>query len=215
MKKKTLILGIIIIFLILFGFYIYQNNINIMEVLTVNNIKDFVLSFGIFGPIIAILICILTCITTFIPGFLVVFALSALYGFIGSVIITMIGYTLGSIVCFILAKYLGRDFVLKYTTKGAMKKLDDFLKTEGFMSILISRLLPFIPYNLTSYLAGLSSIDLKSFILGTVIGQIPGTLAYAYIGKLLTGTSKSIFLGISIFLALISLTILLKKRYYK
>ncbi|WP_297436062.1 TVP38/TMEM64 family protein [uncultured Clostridium sp.] len=214
-RLKQFILLVLAITIILLFLLMYQYNVNIKSIFTGEQIKIYILSFGIIGPLIVILICIIAEITTIIPSFLVVFAATAIYGWEISALITWIGYTIGAGVGFMIAKFLGREFVEKLEGKGKLSKLDKFLGNEGFKTIFIARLLPFIPFNLTSYLAGLSSISFKSFILGTAIGQIPGTIAFAVLGEFFIGDIKYAFLGITIFISLILISMMFKKKFYK
>ena len=214
-SKKKIIVPIILLAILILFFIGYQNNVDLKSILTVQNMKNYVLSFGVLGPVIVILICIVAAITSVIPSFLVVFATTTIYGWVYSAIITWFGYTVGAGACFLIARYLGRDFVEKLSSKGQLNKLDKFLGDEGFKSILIARLLPFIPFNLTSYLAGVTSISFKDFMLGTAIGQIPGTIVFAALGQFFTGSIKYAFIGITLFIAIVLIIGMAKKRYYK
>ena len=49
--------------------------------------------------------------------------------------------------------------------------------------ILIARLLPFISFDIISYMAGLSGIRPWSFIFGTALGMLPATIIYSSIGN--------------------------------
>jgi len=53
---------------------------------------------------------------------------------------------------------------------------------RGFYVILPARLLPFISFDIISYMAGLSGIRPWAFILGTALGMLPATIIYKFIG---------------------------------
>ena len=53
---------------------------------------------------------------------------------------------------------------------------------RGFYVILLSRLLPFISFDVVSYMAGLSGIHPWAFIFGTGLGMLPATIIYTFIG---------------------------------
>lgn len=52
-----------------------------------------------------------------------------------------------------------------------------FVCANSFETVLIMRFI-FLPYDLVNYLAGILRIDLKAFILATLLGSIPGTIAF-------------------------------------
>ncbi|WP_297517995.1 TVP38/TMEM64 family protein [uncultured Clostridium sp.] len=214
-NKKKIVISLIIAIILILVFIGYKENINLAKVITAENMKRYVLSFGVLGPLIVILICILAAVTIVIPSFLVVFATTSIYGWEYSAMITWVGYTIGAGVCFLIARYLGRDVIKKISSKGKLSKLDNFLGNEGFKSILIARLLPFVPYEWTSYLAGVTSMSFKDFILGTAIGQIPGTIAFAALGEFFTGSLKYAFIGMMVLISVILIIGMVKKKYYK
>jgi len=49
-------------------------------------------------------------------------------------------------------------------------------------SLLLGRFAPFIPFDAISYSAGLTKMKLKNFMIPTVIGTLPRTLFYTYLG---------------------------------
>lgn len=60
--------------------------------------------------------------------------------------------------------------------------LDKAIAKEGFKVILLLRLSPIFPFALSSYLYGATSVDFFEYMMGTLIGFFPGTLAYVYGG---------------------------------
>ena len=215
MKTKKIFFSIIMLIILIMSSSFYYFDINIKDIITPEKLKIYILSVGIWGPLIIILICIIISVTAIIPSFLITFTATAIYGWWIAAILTWIGFTIGSAINFTIAKFLGREFVEKHSGRGALNKLDNFIGQEGIKSILIARLLPFIPYNLTSYFAGITSINFSSFMIGTMIGQTPGTILYSGIGVFFTKDIKFAVIGISIFIALIVLIAMLKKKFYK
>jgi len=46
----------------------------------------------------------------------------------------------------------------------------------------VLRLSPIVPLSLMSYILGISKIDFLPYLSGTILGLIPGTVAYCYMG---------------------------------
>jgi uncharacterized membrane protein YdjX (TVP38/TMEM64 family) len=116
----------------------------------------------------------------------------------------------GAVLCFYIARYLGRDTVERLTSIKALKTIDDFFKYYGKYAILIARLLPFISFDVVSYAAGLTSMGFGPFFIATGIGQLPATIVYSYIGGMLTGNVRTMVFGLLILFALSTLFILLR-----
>lgn len=62
------------------------------------------------------------------------------------------------------------------------RALDTAIAKEGFKVILLLRLSPIFPFALSNYLYGVTSVDFSEYMMGTLIGFFPGTLAYVYGG---------------------------------
>lgn len=62
------------------------------------------------------------------------------------------------------------------------RALDTAIAKEGFKVILLLRLSPIFPFALSNYLYGVTSVDFLEYMMGTLIGFFPGTLAYVYGG---------------------------------
>ena len=80
---------------------------------------------------------------------------------------------------------------------------------------MILRLIPAVPYNLINYAFGLTSISYGTYILGSAIGIIPGTLAFINIGdKALDVTSPDFWIAIGLLGLLLAVTALLGKKLF-
>jgi uncharacterized membrane protein YdjX (TVP38/TMEM64 family) len=50
------------------------------------------------------------------------------------------------------------------------------------VAVLMGRLIPITPFTLVSYAGGLSGIPLRSYLLGSAVGLVPGTVLHVTIG---------------------------------
>jgi uncharacterized membrane protein YdjX (TVP38/TMEM64 family) len=111
-----------------------------------------------------------------------------LFGLVDGVLLVLPGAVLGALAAFGLGRWLGRDAVERFTgTRVA--RVDALLARRGLVAILVSRLVPVLPFTGINYAAGLTAIRLRDFVLGTAIGIVPGTVAYVALGAY--GTSPT------------------------
>ena len=95
-----------------------------------------------------------------------------------------------------------------------LKNIQELLKDNGFLMILLLRLIPLFPFDLISYGAGLTKISYKDFALGTLIGTIPGILVFVNLGaQWITFNKTSIYLSVSLLILFIIASVFLKKIY--
>lgn len=219
-KKKSLILKIGVLLLII-GIYLFVGPVNrfinqmifYLSMLNLESLKQYILSFGIWAPIISFILMILQSVAAPLPAFLITFANAALFGWVKGALLSWTSAMAGAALCFYIARFLGRDTVEKLTSKFAIDSVDEFFNKYGKHTILIARLLPFISFDLVSYAAGLTSMSFVSFFIATGIGQLPATIIYSYVGDMLTGGAKLMMMGILTLSAISVLIYVLKKIY--
>ncbi|WP_024621819.1 TVP38/TMEM64 family protein [Metaclostridioides mangenotii] len=133
------------------------------------------------------------------------------YGMGIGVVVSWIGLLAGSTVCFLLAKFLLGDFIRFLSGKFKLEKIGDFVLKNGDGIVLLSRMLIILPFDVISYILGLTSISFKSYIRSTALGCVPYLAMYSYFGANLTYSIKYSIYGACILIALSILIILLKR----
>ena len=91
------------------------------------------------------------------------------------------GATLGAVVIFTAARTAFRD-VLRGRAGPAVSRMAEGVRTDAFSYLLTLRLLPVFPFWLVNLAAGFVDVSLRTFMLTTFLGIIPGTLVYAGLG---------------------------------
>ena len=215
-KEKGIKIGILIAVI---GLYLFipavKINVNqaifILKNVDVDLARGYILGFGMWAPVVSFLLMILQSIAAPLPAFIITFANAGLFGWVKGAILSWTSSMAGAALCFFIARFYGRTVVTKLTGKYALDSVDDFFDRYGKYTILIARLLPFISFDIVSYAAGLTSMSFFSFFVATGIGQLPATIVYSYIGSMLTGTTKTIVVGLLMLFAISTLIFLLKK----
>lgn len=178
----------------------------------INDIKDYVSSFGKFGPIIYIIMFALVPLTLF-PDSILAIAGGLLFGLYKGYIYTAIGALIGGSISFYISRKLGRGIVKKFT-KDKLDNIEQMVNDKGFSIIFLLRLIPLFPFDVISYGAGLTSVGYKDFILATFLGTIPGILVFTNIGsKALNIGSESFYISIAFLIILVFTSMILKKRF--
>jgi len=189
------------------------SSITLLGSLDIDRIKDYIRSLGFWGPAISFILMILQSIIAPLPAFVLTFANAAVYGWVWGAVLSWTSSMAGAILCFVIARFYGRDAVAKLTSVSAIESIDTFFAKHGKYAILIARLLPFISFDLVSYAAGLTSIGFVPFIIATGLGQLPATIVYSYVGGMLTGGAKAFVTALLVIFALSALVVLLKKIF--
>lgn len=203
---KKFIAFIILGFLL--GLFYYMD---IFSFTNPQQIKDFVLSFGIYAPIIFIVLFTFVPLTLF-PDAILAIAGGLIFGLAEGSLYIMIGALFGATLSFFLARFYG-GWLRKKLKGEKFLNIDTQVKNNGFLIIFLLRLIPLVPFDIISYSAGFSSIRYKDFILATLFGIIPGVLVYANIGaESLNLGSNNFYFSIALLIGLIVLSMLFKKK---
>src|SRR5699024_1097019 len=161
-KSKVILIGIILIFVLLYLFNPKINQLvkNIVSMFSTGDfevVRDFIDEYGTYAMLVSTGLMVFQAIAAPLPAFLITFANANLFGWWQGAILSWSGAMLGAAVCFYISRILGRDVVEKLTSKVGLESVDKFFKRYGRQSILIARLLPFMSFDLVSYAAGLTS----------------------------------------------------------
>lgn len=107
-------------------------------------------------------------------------AFGALYGTIYNTVGLFSGAALG----YLVAKLLGREFVMHVAGKK-LQRFEDLSERRGFWPLVQTRFLP-IPFMVVNFGSALAGIRPMRFLTATAVGLIPSTLIHTYfIAKLL------------------------------
>ncbi|MEO8033506.1 MAG: TVP38/TMEM64 family protein [Acidobacteriota bacterium] len=90
------------------------------------------------------------------------------------------------------------------------------LRNEGFMTLLLMRLVPIVPYNVLNYAAGLAGIRVRDYLAATFAGTIPGIFIFTYLASSIAAgvvSPKAAFVRILIAGALLAILALVS-RYF-
>jgi uncharacterized membrane protein YdjX (TVP38/TMEM64 family) len=60
--------------------------------------------------------------------------------------------------------------------------VDKWVERNGAKAIFFTRLIPIIPFDLVSYMAGITKLEFKNYLLATVLGAFPRSLLLAVMG---------------------------------
>lgn len=105
-----------------------------------------------------------------------------LFGTVFGALCTMIGATAGATVVFLAARTAFRD-VLRARAGPFLSRMEAGFKANAFNYLVVLRLVPLFPFWLVNLVPAFLGVRVRTFILGTAIGIIPGTFVYSSFGN--------------------------------
>lgn len=119
-----------------------------------------------------------------LPASLLALKAGYVFGLGWGTVYVLVAAILGAILAFWMGRYLMHRCVQqKIQTNQQFQAIAKAVAKEGWKIVLLTRLSPLFPFNLTNYAFGLTQISLKNYILGS-LGILPGTVLYTYMGSL-------------------------------
>ena len=173
-----------------------------------NAFRTWVSGLGFAGYVLYALVYAV-CVVLFIPASILTLGAGATFGVIRGTIVVVIGATLGATLAFIVARTIARKRVEAMAAKDRrFQALDRAITTEGAKIVLLVRLAVLFPFTYTNYVFGLTGVRLLPYALATLVGIIPGSIAFVYIGAAAAaataGTVKIVVYVVGAVLALIA-----------
>jgi len=146
-------------------------------------VKVEVLAWGVWGPLVFVLLYAIGP-SFLIPGAVMTIAGGLAFGATWGAVYSLLGADAGALVAFGAGRFLGRGFVERLVGHRFHALLGKIAR-HGFQIIFYLRLVPVIPYNALNLLAGASPIAFRDYFWASMIGMIPGTILFAFLGDAL------------------------------
>jgi len=176
-------------------------------------LKNYLLSFGTWAPVIAGLIMIFQAVVVPLPAFIPALVNGLLFGAIWGTLLTWSTALIGALTCFYIARSLGRPAVERLVSRRAMNSVDRFFERYGNNSVLIARLIPLVSFSAISYVSGVTSISFWGYFGATAFGILPGTIVFCVVGHNMTDVVKFIWYATTGIAALIILGFTVKQAF--
>lgn len=189
------------------GYYIYLLKVGVVQH-AFHDIKEF----GLWGVLIGIFAQMIVNVFP-VPGEFTALLLMEIYGPVLGGIYSWSGGVLGAIGAYYLAKWLSKPFAGTMKNFAFADKLKRYMSEQEAMGLLTARFMPFLPYHMINYAAGLLKVNVRSFIWTTMIGLLPYHIAVSgmYAG-MRHGSIAAGAAGFVLFISLIGFGRVMRKR---
>jgi uncharacterized membrane protein YdjX (TVP38/TMEM64 family) len=174
----------------------------------------------LWASLIYVAATVICCVFLALPG--VTFALFAglLFGPVLGTLLCLTAATVGASAAFLAGRYFLRDAVKPLIEKNRrlQRLLFDDVEKSGMVLLMVTRLLPFFPYNLQNFAYGITGIGFWPYTLYTFIFLCPGA-AFFTIGAAGIAVEENRWVyfltAVSLALVVTFLGFYLHKRYIK
>lgn len=117
-----------------------------------------------------------------IPSEFILICGGAAFGLLSGWLVGASGSVAAAFISFYISRKGGRSVAMRFVGERGIEFADNWFNRWGVWAVLLGRFVPFIPFDVISYSAGLTQMKFRSFIIPTVIGTLPRVLFYAFLG---------------------------------
>ena len=90
--------------------------------------------------------------------------------------------TVGAVAVFLVARYAFGDY-LRSKAGSAMRKMETGFRENALSYLLVLRLVPLFPFWLVNLVPAFLGVPLRTFVIGTFFGIIPGSFVFVSVGN--------------------------------
>jgi uncharacterized membrane protein YdjX (TVP38/TMEM64 family) len=119
------------------------------------------------------------------PRWLITLAAVAIFGAWPAFVYAELGVLLAALCGYVLGRLVGLNTV-RHMADTRLNQLKRLLRRRGLIAVTVVRLVPVAPFIVINVAMGAMRIRLDHYLIGTVLGMLPGMLATTVLGDQLT-----------------------------
>lgn len=185
-KRKFFFFLLLIILLVYLSFR-FSQGINLSQMVL---LRQQILRWPRIAPVLFFFAQVGQILFPVVPGHILNFAGGYIFGVGFGVILSLLGVLGGSLIAFLLSRYLGRKVLRFFLREEKLKRLDHKIKDSGPFLFFLLLLIPNPLGDTLYYLYGLTNLPFSFFLPAVLIGRSPSLIFASYLGaKALSFTS--------------------------
>jgi uncharacterized membrane protein YdjX (TVP38/TMEM64 family) len=145
---------------------------------------------GVGGVLITLTLA-LAHVVVWYPAEILDAAVGFVYGFWGGLLLIMVGWTINAVAAYAVGRHAARPILYRFIGRHRFDRLEHLVESGGIPLLLGIRVVPVIPFSFFSIVAGAARVDLVTFMWTTVVGYLPLTAVFVYLGTRLESLSPT------------------------
>jgi uncharacterized membrane protein YdjX (TVP38/TMEM64 family) len=179
--RTRILLATALLLMLLAAYWLLHETGALAVILDGHALRRHIMELGMAGPLAVIGLMMLAILVSPIPSAPIALAAGALYGHTWGTLYILLGAELGALAAYGLARMLGRDALQRWL---GSRLPEARIGSQGSLMaiVFVSRLLPFISFDVVSYAAGFTTLSAWRFALATLAGILPTSFLLAHFG---------------------------------
>lgn len=163
---------------------------------------------GVDGVLIALGLALVHVVVWY-PAEILDTAVGFVHGFLLGFPLVMVGWLLNAVIAFWIGHHAARPVLYRIAGRERFERYEGLVHRGGVTLLLGMRLVPVVPFSLFSYVAGAARVPFGRFVWTTVVGYIPITAVFVYLGselEELSPTDPLLWAGAAVLIVLLLIT---------
>jgi len=137
-------------------------------------VRTLVRGFGVWAPVAFVVLQAAQVVLAPVPGHVFGLASGYLFGVVAGTAYGLVGAAIGTYLAVVLARRLGRPFVVRLVPDESIERFDEIARERGLLALLLVFLIPGVPDDAACLVAGLTDLDVRKVVAVSVVGRFPG-----------------------------------------
>lgn len=179
---------------------------------TLPEIRAWSRELGAFAPLAMVGIMTLQQLVPLFPGGLLLALAGILFGVpLGFAVVT-VGTLCAAAACHTMGQGPARAVIHRFAGDVRMRAVEARLAHHGVPTVAVIRAFPFVPSYIVSYAAGIVGLPLRTYLMGSFIGTMPGNFLHVLLGDRILNPRDPLFWASMGGLLLLAVTSFLVER---
>jgi uncharacterized membrane protein YdjX (TVP38/TMEM64 family) len=176
-------------------------------------LRDDLRGLGVSGALIVLALGLVHVVVWY-PAEILDAAVGYVYDFWVALPLIMAVWVVNAVIAYWIGRHAARPVLHRFINPARFDRLELLAERGGVTLLLSMRLVPIVPFSLFSYAAGTARVPLGRFVWTTLVGYLPLTAVFVYLGselEELSPTDPLLWAGAAVLLALVLLTARLRR----
>lgn len=202
-SRSLRLFGALLVLIVLVLAYFHLDSSGHLErILDGEWLREQTLALGIWGPLLIVGLMALAIVLNPIPSAPIAMVSGAVFGHAWGTLYVVLGAEIGALIAFSIARVFGYGLLRRlFGERVAL----GWLGSQNALTwmVFVSRLLPFVSFDLVSYGAGLTPLKAWRFALATLLGLIPASFLLAHFGGELSQANMGLAMNAMLLIGLL------------
>lgn len=150
-------------------------------------IREYIRSYGAWAPFASVVLMVSQVVIAPIPASVIQLSNGVVFGIFGGTLLNITGQMIGAVLAFHISRSLGRSTAERLAGRvDEHGVIEHWIDQWGGRALLLVRMVPGMPSDFVSYLMGLTNMPTRKYVLVSLVGYVPQSLAYAWLGDAAT-----------------------------